>query len=132
MAGTMFKVYVGNENCTACGKKHKKVFEFDGKPYGFTCAKKLFGIDLSAPAWLYELAETWMKKDSGYTEDNYDCCTLNFFNHYGLEEGGKIEDRYGESLLWNKPVRIRGYSIKVDWQYEINDYILRRYRELYF
>lgn len=121
------KIYVGNEKCTKCGRSHKKVFEIDGKPYGSSCANELLGKNLDAPLWLYVLAEEWVKEEVLEVDyKNVEDCTVNFINHYG----SSLDDRDGSSKVWEKAIKIDGKSVKVEWQYEINDYIVKRYNEL--
>lgn len=77
------KIYIGNAECTACGRRHRKVFEIDGKPYGSSCANKIIGKELTAPVWLYELAETWfqdeMKRFQGdASKVDYEGIAVNF------------------------------------------------------
>lgn len=119
------KIYIGESRCTSCGKRHKRVFEIDGKPYGSSCAIKLIGKELSAPLWLYQLAEEWVIKDveiSAYLDVSE--ASVNFFNYY------ETDTNYDGHRLWNKAIKVQGRSVKVDWQYEINDYIISRYEEL--
>lgn len=121
------KIYIGNENCTKCGKKHKKVFEINGKPYGSSCADEILGKNLTAPVWLYELAEKWVQQD--FKESDYthiEDCSVNFINHYG----SNMTTRDGGSKVWEKTIKIDGKNAKAEWQLEINEYIVSRYKEL--
>ncbi|MGN7209787.1 hypothetical protein ACTHPW_18495 [Bacillus velezensis] len=123
------KIYIGNAECTACGRRHRKVFEIDGKPYGSSCANKIIGKELTAPVWLYELAETWfqdeMKRFQGdASKVDYEGIAVNFFND--------VEDadaNYDGQKIWSKSIKVNGKTVKVDWQYEINDYLKGRCRE---
>lgn len=62
-------IYIGDAKCTECGKKHKKVFEIEGKPYGSSCAKTILGKELNAPIWLYQLAEEYVQNYGIEQED---------------------------------------------------------------
>lgn len=117
------KIYLGDAQCTQCGKKHKKIFEIDGKPYGSSCANELLGKNLTAPVWLYELAENWIKEEFKFDYTHLDEIAVNFFNQYDT-------GNYKEHRLWEKPVKVNAKSVKVDWQFEINDYIMARYKQL--
>ncbi|PGO60656.1 hypothetical protein [Priestia megaterium] len=122
-----YKIYIGNEKCTKCGKSHKKVFEIDGRPYGSSCAMEILGKNLSAPLWLYELAEKWVQQDSKETEyAHIEDCSTNFINHHATN----TLDRDGVSKVWLKTIKIKDKNVKAEWQLEINDYIVKRYTEL--
>ena len=119
------KIYIGDSNCTNCGKKHKKVFEIDGKPYGSSCANELLGKNLTAPVWLYELAEEWVQEDVSSDYSHIEDCSINFFNHYET-----VSKSYSGQKVWSKPIKLQGKNVKVDWQFEINDYIVERYKAI--
>lgn len=122
------KIYLGDANCTTCGRRHKKVFEIDGKPYGSSCANEILGKNLNAPVWLYELAEEWVvdeaKRRKDQIQGDYDYISVNFFNEY------ETHTNYDGQKLWNKPIKVNGKTVKVDWQYEIHDYLMNRWSEL--
>ncbi|MGN7209778.1 hypothetical protein ACTHPW_18540 [Bacillus velezensis] len=122
------KIYLGEANCTACGKKHKKIFEIDGKPYGSSCANEILDKNLTAPVWLYELAEKWVLEEAenykGQISEDYEDISVNFFNEY--ETG----NNYDGQKLWNRSIKVNGKNVKVDWQYEIHEYLTGRWKEL--
>ena len=130
-----YKIYIGNSKCTKCGKSHKKVFEIDGKPYSSSCAKDIIEKDLNAPVWLYEIAENYVQKkiEKKDIEENVDDFEVNFWNE--LPSGndtklGKECDGWYESYVYEKTIKIQGKSVKVDWQYEIIDYLHSRHKEI--
>lgn len=51
------------QNARRVAEDIAKFFEIDGKPYGSSCANKIIGKELTAPVWLYELAETWFQDE---------------------------------------------------------------------
>lgn len=122
------KIYLGEANCTTCGKKHKKIFEIDGQPYGSSCANEILGKNLTAPVWLYELAEEWVLEEAeNYKEqisEDYEDISVNFFNEY------ETDNNYDGQKLWNRSIKVNGKNVKVDWQYEIHDYLIGRWKEL--
>ncbi|WP_186313229.1 hypothetical protein [Bacillus velezensis] len=122
------KIYLGEANCTACGKKHKKIFEIDGKPYGSSCANEILGKNLTAPVWLYELAEKWVLEEAENCKEqiseDYEDISVNFFNEY------ETDNNYDGQKLWNRSIKVNGKNVKVDWQYEIHEYLIGRWKEL--
>jgi len=130
-----YKIYIGNSKCTKCGKSHKKVFEIDGKPYGSSCAKDIIEKDLNAPVWLYEIAENYVQKkiEKKDIEENVDDFEVNFWNELPSRNDtklGKECDGWYESYVYEKTIKIQGKSVKVDWQYEIIDYLHSRHKEI--
>ena len=127
-----YKIYLGESNCVVCGKKHKKIFEIDGKPYGSSCAKEILGKELNAPIWLYDLAEEYVqengiKKNWIKTMRDEDFQT-NFWNVDLLN----ITDWFkgGRSLIYEKSIKVDGKRISSKNQYEIVEYIKNRYHEI--
>lgn len=131
-----YKIYLGESKCTTCGKKHKKIFEIDGKPYGSSCAKEVLGKELNAPIWLYNLADEYIQEygiEDAKTSD-IDSFEVNFWNTLPVNNGTMLGKLYRggmfESYVYNKTVKINGKSVKVDWQHEIVEYIRNRYAEI--
>jgi hypothetical protein len=123
-----YKIYVGDEKCTNCGRPHKKVFEIDGKPYGSSCANEILGSNLTAPLWLYELAEHWVQAEANqnFIYTHIEDCSTNFINYYGTN----LQDSEGDSKVWTKSIKLNDKTVKIEWQHEINDYIVSRYNEI--
>lgn len=122
------KIYIGDSKCTKCGKKHSKIFEIDGKPYGSSCARDILGKDLSAPVWLYELAEKFIQEEAKRCPDYkyLGDISCNFINKYATS----TENSDGSSKVWRKPIKIQGKWCKSDWQKEIDKYIGHRFPEI--
>ncbi len=122
------RIYLGEEKCTTCGRKHQKVFEIDGKPYGSSCAEALLSRQFDAPAWLYKMADEYAVKEfkdavpTGKLDD-FESFGVNFWNWAGMTQSGD----QSEHALWNRAVRINGKSVKVDWQKEIHQYLRNLY-----
>lgn len=128
------KIYLGNGICARCGKIHKKIFEIDNKIYGSSCAKEVLGVNYSAPVWLYELSEKIInemqnidsrrfKNDEDFNLEYFFWGTLSKYTNcdYSCYEGSK---------LFSKPFKIYNKNVKVDWQYEINDYMKQRRNQI--
>ena len=125
-----YRIYLGESNCTACGKKHKKIFEINGKAYGSSCAKELLGKELNAPIWLYNLAEDYIKKFG--VEKNWintikdEDFQTNFWNVDALN----ITWTGNFPRIYERPIKIDGKKITVENQCEIVEYIKNRYWEI--
>lgn len=126
-----YKMQRGSSQCYECGKKITKIFVIEGKHYGSECAAKLIGRapgQLTAPLWLLEMGEaytTYRFAHRDNIEDAQDFVT-NFFNVStpGIEIS-HTEDPglFGASRIWVKSIKINGKTVKVDWQYELAQYI---------
>jgi len=127
-----YKIYIGNSKCTKCGKSHKKVFEINGLPYGSSCAKEIICKELTAPVWLYEIAEKYVKNKikNNNIELNEGDFEVNFWNELPNATLGKKCNGWFESYVYKKSIKINGKSVKLDWQYEIVDYLQNRYAEI--
>lgn len=128
------KIYLGDSKCIKCGKSHKKIFEINGKPYGSSCAKEIIGKDLSAPVWLYKLAENYIqcKIQKNNIEENVEDFEVNFWNENELPNTvlGKDFGGWFESYVYNKTIKINNKSVRVDWQHEIVEYLQNRHKQI--
>jgi len=131
-----YKIYQRFSKCTKCGKSHKKIFEIDGKPYGSSCAKDIIGKELTAPVWLYELAEQHVQSRIKSNDiENVEDFEVNFWNELPDDKNtilGRSFNNLFESYIYHKTIKIKGKSVKVDWQHEIVGYLHNRHAEITF
>lgn len=116
----MYKVYLGEGKCTRCGKKHKKIFEIDGQIYGSSCAREVLGLNLTAPAWLYKMAEDYANNKivNNEVEKRVEDFEVNFWNEMDNLELGGCDD-----MIYTKACKINGKRVSIAWQSEIADYL---------
>lgn len=114
-----YRVFKGASVCAACTKRIGNVVEIDGKHYGTDCAETLLGKKVSAPAWLYELAEAFANNEADDKEayDYLGDLFSNFWNQHG-EWSGTDE----------RPiVRVNGERVTIPHQEEVNVYLREQY-----
>lgn len=130
------KIYIvhgrKSSHCTNCDRKHQKVFEIDGEPYGATCAELIFGVKSCTPLWAYLLAEEYVKARTNYKkplETHAEDFEVGFWN----DLGDRLGYRYklgGSQGVHFQTVKIDGKYLNVTQQREIADYLVGRHADL--
>lgn len=123
------RVTSGDSKCTKCGKHIKTIHLRNNVPYGSECASLILGKSLSAPFWLYHLANDYIiYARTTFVHPTVDDFCVNFWNWVpNLTWSGDKN----ELAVFNKPVKIDGKRVPVKWQVEINAH-LEALHVLYF
>lgn len=127
----MYRIYIGDGKCEKCGRKHKKIFEIDGKIYGSSCAREVLGLNLTAPLWLYKMADDYVQKKIKNNEvelrvEDFEC---NFWNEMDNLELGK-QDGYDGAMIYTKACKVNGKRVSIEWQYEMAHYLNQKWDEV--
>ncbi len=122
----MIRIYDGESNCTVCGRKHKHIYEIDGIKYGIQCAKKVLGVEIKSPVWLYELANKYIDKNINEYDISFtgvDDFQTNFWN----ENNTNYDYSKPKKGVYMSAVKVNGKNVSVDMQFEIVDYLKKAF-----
>lgn len=119
-----YRVYKGRSNCAECDKAMQNIHEIDGKQLDAECAATVLGRGISAPLWLYELANNY--EEHVFEAQQAAPTAEEFAAGFWTWEGARYSQsgEQDEQAVFNRTVKLNNKPVKVDWQNEVHAYLL--------